>query len=139
MITDLPTKHFKRHHSDKHFSEFLPTRWRQKSTGKDMEPKLYHCHPMYKPTCCFSSAARYKRLNPEYSRGIRNVPLPAQQPTARQILSRSPSGASRHLTLNVTRSTHVSWHVSSRSGVATLRTAIHLLLTYLLTYQSPQF
>jgi len=23
------------------------------------------------------------------------------------------------------------WHVSSRSGVATLRTAIHLLLTYL--------
>ena len=27
-----------------------------------------------------------------------------------------------------------TWHVSSRSGVATLRTAIHLLLTYLLTY-----
>ena len=26
------------------------------------------------------------------------------------------------------------WHVSSRSGVATLRTAIHLLLTYVLTY-----
>ena len=26
------------------------------------------------------------------------------------------------------------WYVSSRSGVATLRTAIHLLLTYLLTY-----
>ena len=26
------------------------------------------------------------------------------------------------------------WHVSFRSGVATLRTAIHLLLTYLLTY-----
>ena len=26
------------------------------------------------------------------------------------------------------------WHVSSRSGVATLRTAIHFLLTYLLTY-----
>ena len=25
------------------------------------------------------------------------------------------------------------WHVSSRSGVTTLRTAIHLLLTYLLT------
>jgi len=29
------------------------------------------------------------------------------------------------------------WHVSSRSGVATLRTAIHLLLTYLLTYIDP--
>ena len=27
---------FKRYHSDKHLSEFLPTRWRQKSTGKDM-------------------------------------------------------------------------------------------------------
>jgi len=26
------------------------------------------------------------------------------------------------------------WHVSSRSGVSTLRNAIHLLLTYLLTY-----
>ena len=26
------------------------------------------------------------------------------------------------------------WHVSSRSGMATLRTAIHLLLTYLFTY-----
>ena len=28
---------FERHHSDKHFSEFLPTRWRQKSTGIDTE------------------------------------------------------------------------------------------------------
>ena len=28
---------FKRYHSDKHFLEFLPTRWRQKSTGIDME------------------------------------------------------------------------------------------------------
>jgi len=28
------------------------------------------------------------------------------------------------------------WHVSSCSGVATLRTAIHLLLTYLLTYMN---
>jgi len=30
MITDFPTKRiFMRYHSDKHFSEFLPTRWRQ--------------------------------------------------------------------------------------------------------------
>jgi len=29
------------------------------------------------------------------------------------------------------------WHVSFRSGVATLRTAMLLLLTYLLTYYSP--
>ena len=28
------------------------------------------------------------------------------------------------------------WHVSSRSGVATFQTAIHLLLTYLLTYNT---
>ena len=31
------------------------------------------------------------------------------------------------------------WHVSSRSGVATLRTAIHLLLTYLLTRRGLYF
>ena len=38
MITDLPTKRvFKRYHSDKHFSEFLPARWQQKSTGIDVE------------------------------------------------------------------------------------------------------
>ena len=32
------------------------------------------------------------------------------------------------------------WHVSSRGGVATLRTAVHIvtyLLTYLLTYRAP--
>ena len=28
---------FKRYHGNKHFSEFVPTRWRQKSTGIDME------------------------------------------------------------------------------------------------------
>jgi len=28
---------FKCYHSNKHFSEFLPTRWRQKSTGTDIE------------------------------------------------------------------------------------------------------
>ena len=28
---------FQRYQSDKHFSEFLPTRWRQKSTGIDTE------------------------------------------------------------------------------------------------------
>ena len=31
------------------------------------------------------------------------------------------------------------WHVSSRSGVATLRTAIHLLLTLLLTSDKELF
>jgi len=28
---------FKRYHSDKRFSEFLPTRWQQKSTATNME------------------------------------------------------------------------------------------------------
>ena len=37
MTTDLPTKRFKRYLSDKNFSDFLPTRWPQKSTGIDME------------------------------------------------------------------------------------------------------
>ena len=31
------------------------------------------------------------------------------------------------------------WHVSSRSGVTTLRTAIHLLLTDLLTYKNSYY
>ena len=40
---------FKRYHSDQHFSEFLPTRWRQKSTGIDTETvtKLRHGRPVY--------------------------------------------------------------------------------------------
>jgi len=41
MITNLPTKHIKRYHNDKHFSKFLPTRRRQKSAGIDMEQKTY--------------------------------------------------------------------------------------------------
>ena len=39
-ITDLPAKRrglFKRCYSDKHLLEFLPTRWRLKSAGIDME------------------------------------------------------------------------------------------------------
>ena len=31
---------FKRYRSDRHFSEFLPTRWRQKLTGIDLEQKV---------------------------------------------------------------------------------------------------
>jgi len=38
MITDLPTKCiYKGCFGDKSFSEFLPTRWWQKSSGIDME------------------------------------------------------------------------------------------------------
>jgi len=37
MSTDLQSKRIYRYHSDKHFSEFLPTRWRRKSTGIDEE------------------------------------------------------------------------------------------------------
>ena len=45
--TDLPTL-FKRYHSDKHFSGFLPTRWRQQSTDIDKEQNYVTVsHPMY--------------------------------------------------------------------------------------------
>jgi len=44
MITDIPTK---RYNSDKYFSEFLPTRWRQKSAGVDIKENYVNCHPMY--------------------------------------------------------------------------------------------
>jgi len=37
IITDLPIKRIKRYHSDKNFLDFLHTKWRQKSTGIDME------------------------------------------------------------------------------------------------------
>jgi len=37
MIDDLPTNRILSAITDKHFSEFLPTRWRQKLTGIDME------------------------------------------------------------------------------------------------------
>ena len=36
MITDLPTKRFKRYHGDKHFSEFFSYKMSAKSTGIDM-------------------------------------------------------------------------------------------------------
>jgi len=38
---------FKRYHSDKHLSEFLPTKWRQKINWHRYGTKLRHCHPMY--------------------------------------------------------------------------------------------
>ena len=37
MSTDLQSKRIYRYHCDKHFSEFLPTRRRRKSTGIDKE------------------------------------------------------------------------------------------------------
>jgi len=53
MITDLPTKRiYTRYHSGKHFSEFLPTRWLQKSTGIDMEQN-------YVTVTVYHSAARF--------------------------------------------------------------------------------
>jgi len=37
MSTDLQSKRIYRYHSNKHFSGFLPTRWRRKSNGIDKE------------------------------------------------------------------------------------------------------
>jgi len=33
-ITDIPTKRIYRYHSNKHFSQLLPTRWRQNQLAK---------------------------------------------------------------------------------------------------------
>ena len=50
MITDLYQQSvFTRYHSDKHFSEFLPTRWRQKSTGTDNMEQITRASPYYTP------------------------------------------------------------------------------------------
>ena len=54
-----------------------------------------------------------------------------------QLLLLSPAAAAAGLTTvkkNRPSLTLTMWRVSSRSGVATLQTAIHLLLAYLLTY-----
>ena len=37
MIVTYQQSVFQHYHSGKHFPEFLPTRWQQKSTGIDME------------------------------------------------------------------------------------------------------
>jgi len=49
MISELPTKriYFKRYHSDKHFSDFLPTSWRKKISWHRYGTKSRHCHAMY--------------------------------------------------------------------------------------------
>ena len=49
MITDLYRQSvlFKRYHSDKRFSEFLFTRWRQKVNWHRCVTELRHCHSMY--------------------------------------------------------------------------------------------
>ena len=48
MISDfLQQSVFKRCHSDKHLSDFLPTRWRQKSTGIVMEQNDYVTVTLY--------------------------------------------------------------------------------------------
>jgi len=58
VSTDLPTKRIYRCHSDKHFSEFLPTTYRRKSTGIDKEQNYVNvtlCRPI-KETVIFSKS-----------------------------------------------------------------------------------
>ena len=38
---------FKRYHSDKHFAEFLPIKWRKKIKWHRYGTKLRHRHPVY--------------------------------------------------------------------------------------------
>ena len=48
MISDfLQQSVFRRYHSDKHLSDFLPTKWRQKSTGIVMEQNDYVTVTLY--------------------------------------------------------------------------------------------
>jgi len=47
---------FKRYHSDKHLSEFLPTRWQQKSTGIDVEQN-YVTVTLCIKLCCLATEA----------------------------------------------------------------------------------
>jgi len=64
MITDLPTKRIQAINPrpqthDKHFSEFLPTRWQQKSSGIDMEQNFVTV------TLCIMARIKQRSLCPE--------------------------------------------------------------------------
>ena len=52
----------KRYHSDKHLSEFLPTRWRQKSTGID-EEKITPLSPYAQMKVVFGITLGYNALD----------------------------------------------------------------------------
>jgi len=56
-ITDLPTKRTQALSQSQTFLGVLPTRWRQTSTGIDMEQLLRHYHPMLS-RCAAVTAAR---------------------------------------------------------------------------------
>jgi len=54
--------HFFAYHSDKHLSEFLPTRWRQKSTGID-EEKITPLSPYAQMKVVFGITLGYNALD----------------------------------------------------------------------------
>ena len=64
MISDLTTKRIKCYHSDKHFSEFLPTRWWQKSTGIDVGQNYVTV------TLCIDNSQRRRRRDIILSRPV---------------------------------------------------------------------
>ena len=63
---------FKHYHSDKHFSEFLPTRWWQKSSGIDMEQNYITVTPCI---CQIKITVMVTRIN-ECSYSYMNIQHP---------------------------------------------------------------
>jgi len=59
---------FKRYHSDKHFSQFLPTRRRQKSAGTNMEQNYVTVTP---PIATYIASLRLCQFGPRNHHGIR--------------------------------------------------------------------
>ena len=87
----------------------------------------------------FGHVARLPDNTPAHQAMLRQVELSVGRPP--NPTWKRPPGRPRTKGENVTSAgwqvtlCDPMWHVSSRSGMATLRTATHLLLTYLLTYK----
>jgi len=94
----------------------------------------WHCIAQSEPYCYYYF---YSAFSPDQS--VLNFCSTATRLQRRSRRKSRPAPPSSTLQGNVTSAGwqvtlwDPMWHVNSRSGVATLRTAIHLLLTYLLT------
>ena len=105
-------------------------------------PKCHHTFLPYRPgptstqhTASHTTAAQPSPHNQRHAPGqteiVKNKKKKRKQNVARRACFQQPGGG-RNVTSAGWQVTlrDPMWHASSRSGVATLRTAIHLLLTY---------
>ena len=104
------------------------------SPGQRAVKRLCVCCVLWRPLSCGGPGQLPSLPSLKTGPGDVTSPYRSTQPCIPPgSLNRVPASAGVRAGMSPLPSDPV-WHVSSRSGVATLRTAIHLLLTYLLTY-----